>query len=218
MQYNQPNIWRHTSLQHDNQSLGSFFRFRYSQTLGVYRPLPTLPRPRRLFGELHLRLVCCTTTSDGQRQRPIALTAATVMAARQPRRPWRQWCPLQRHHHLSGSGQLHLVASLPQPLDRHRLDVAGFWGVNVQQPSPPAMRAGAFPYGLPPQQVGPTFALPVAPPPPAAWTPWMSSRHQQPQAHSFHTMMMVPPTVTDWVADSSASNHTTFNVGNLTFI
>jgi hypothetical protein len=34
----------------------------------------------------------------------------------------------------------------------------------------------------------------------------MSSRHQQ------------PPTVTDWVADSSASNHTTFNVGNLTSV
>jgi hypothetical protein len=77
---------------------------------------------------------------------------------------------------------------------------------------------GAFPYGLPLQQVGPTFALPVAPPPPAAWTPWMSSRHQQSQAHSFHTMMMVPPVVTDWVADSGASNHTTFNVGNLTFV
>jgi hypothetical protein len=90
----------------------------------------------------------------------------------------------------------------------------GFGGVNVQQPSPPAMLADAFPYGLPPQQVGLTFALPVAPPPPAAWTPWMSSRHQQPLAHSFHTMTMVPPTVTD----SGASNHTTFNVGNLTSI
>jgi hypothetical protein len=76
------------------------------------------------------------------------------------------------------------------------------------------MLADAFPYGLPPQQVGLTFALPVAPPPPAAWTPWMSSRHQQPLAHSFHTMTMVPPTVTD----SGASNHTTFNVGNLTSI
>jgi hypothetical protein len=80
------------------------------------------------------------------------------------------------------------------------------------------MPIGSFPYGLPPQQVGPTFVLPVAPPPPAVWTPWISSRHQQPLAHSFHTMMMVPPAVTDWVIDSGASNHTTFNVGNLTSV
>jgi hypothetical protein len=31
-------------------------------------------------------------------------------------------------------------------------------------------------------------------------------------------MSMVPPVVTDWVADSGASNHTTSDVGNLTFI
>jgi hypothetical protein len=60
--------------------------------------------------------------------------------------------------------------------------------------------------------------LPVAPPPPAAWTPCLSSRHQQPLAHSFHTMTMVPPTVTDWVTDSGASNHITFNIGNLTSV
>jgi hypothetical protein len=29
---------------------------------------------------------------------------------------------------------------------------------------------------------------------------------------------MVPPTVTDWVANSSASNHTTSDPGNLTYI
>jgi hypothetical protein len=37
-------------------------------------------------------------------------------------------------------------------------------------------------------------------------------------AHSFHTMTMVPPTVTDWVAYSGASNHTTSSAGNLTSI
>jgi hypothetical protein len=31
-------------------------------------------------------------------------------------------------------------------------------------------------------------------------------------------MTMVPPAVTDWVADFDASNHTTFNVGNLTSV
>jgi hypothetical protein len=44
----------------------------------------------------------------------------------------------------------------------------------------------------------------------------MSSWDQQPLAHSFHTMIMVPPTVIDWVIDSDASNHTTFSAGNLT--
>jgi hypothetical protein len=29
---------------------------------------------------------------------------------------------------------------------------------------------------------------------------------------------MIPPVVTNWVADSSASNHTTSDVGNLTYI
>jgi hypothetical protein len=39
-----------------------------------------------------------------------------------------------------------------------------------------------------------------------------------PLAHSFHTKMMVPPMVTNWVADSNASNHTTFSAGNLTSV
>jgi hypothetical protein len=45
----------------------------------------------------------------------------------------------------------------------------------------------------------------------------MSSRHQS-LAHSFHTLTMVPPAVTDWVTDFGTSNHTTFNVGNLTSV
>jgi hypothetical protein len=66
------NIQRHTTLQHDNQCLASFFLFRYSQTLGVYRHLPTLPQLRRLpgelrlfSGELRLPLMCHATTSNG---------------------------------------------------------------------------------------------------------------------------------------------------------
>jgi hypothetical protein len=46
----------------------------------------------------------------------------------------------------------------------------------------------------------------------------MSSWDQQPLAHSFHTMMMVLPTVTDRVAYFGASNHTTSSVGNLTAV
>jgi hypothetical protein len=34
-------------------------------------------------------------------------------------------------------------------------------------------------------------------------------------AHSFHTTTTVPPAVTDWVADSGASNHNTSSAGNL---
>jgi hypothetical protein len=41
---------------------------------------------------------------------------------------------------------------------------------------------------------------------------------QQSLANSFNTMSMVPPAVIDWVADSSASNHTTSDVSNLTYI
>jgi hypothetical protein len=75
------------------------------------------------------------------------------------------------------------------------------------------MTPGALPYDLPPQQATPTFMPPQLPPP-----PWMSSWNQQLLAHSFHTTMMVPSTVTDWVTDSGASNHTTFSVGNLTSV
>jgi hypothetical protein len=76
----------------------------------------------------------------------------------------------------------------------------------------------ALPYSLPPQQVDLTFVLPLSPPPPTSWSPWMSSRNQQPLAHSFHTMKMVSLMVTDRVTDSDASNHTTFSAANLTSV
>jgi hypothetical protein len=37
-------------------------------------------------------------------------------------------------------------------------------------------------------------------------------------SNSFNTMALTPPTVTDWVTDSGASNHTTSDAGNLTSI
>jgi hypothetical protein len=46
----------------------------------------------------------------------------------------------------------------------------------------------------------------------------MSSWNQQLLVHSFHTMTMVPPTVTDWVANFGASNHTTYSASNLTSV
>jgi hypothetical protein len=57
-----------------------------------------------------------------------------------------------------------------------------------------------------------------APPPPALWPQWMSPWNQQPRVHWFHTTMMVPPAVSDWVTNFSASNHTTSSAGNLTSV
>jgi hypothetical protein len=92
------------------------------------------------------------------------------------------------------------------------------------------MLAGTLPYG-PPLWVGSPFTPALAPPPIhhgqqqalalpalAAWSPWMGSWDQQSLANSFNTMSMVSPAFTDWVADSSASNNTTSDAGNLTYI
>jgi hypothetical protein len=46
----------------------------------------------------------------------------------------------------------------------------------------------------------------------------MGTWNQQLLANSFNTMTMVPPAVTDWVANFGASNHTTSNTGNLTSV
>jgi hypothetical protein len=46
----------------------------------------------------------------------------------------------------------------------------------------------------------------------------MGSWDQQSLTNSFNTMTMVPPAVTDSVVDHSASNHTTLDAGNLTFV
>jgi hypothetical protein len=39
---------------------------------------------------------------------------------------------------------------------------------------------------------------------------------QQSLMNSFSAMALTPPVVTDWVADSGTSNHTTSDAGNLT--
>jgi hypothetical protein len=46
----------------------------------------------------------------------------------------------------------------------------------------------------------------------------MGSWDQQSLANSFNTMALVPPVVTDWVADFGASNHTTSDVGHFTSV
>jgi hypothetical protein len=95
---------------------------------------------------------------------------------------------------------------------------------------PWAMPAGAPPYETPPQ-VRPPFTPPLtllpihsgqqqAPAPSAltAWSPWMGLWDQQSLVNSFNPITIVPLAVTDWVADSGASNHTTSDAGNLTYI
>jgi hypothetical protein len=46
----------------------------------------------------------------------------------------------------------------------------------------------------------------------------MGSWDQQSLANFFNTMIMVPPAVTDWVADSDVSIHTTSDAGNLAYV
>jgi hypothetical protein len=48
-----------------------------------------------------------------------------------------------------------------------------------------------------------------------AWSPWMGAWDQQSLANSFNTMALTPSAVTNWVVDSSASNHTTSDAGSL---
>jgi hypothetical protein len=69
----------------------------------------------------------------------------------------------------------------------------------------------------------PSFT-PVPTPPPhqqhvvtSTWSPWTGTWDQQPLATSFSTMVLTPKVVTDWVADSGASSHTT-DASNLTSI
>jgi hypothetical protein len=50
------------------------------------------------------------------------------------------------------------------------------------------------------------------------WSPWTGVWDQQSLANSFSTMALTPSVVTDWVADSGASNHTTSDAGNLSSI
>jgi hypothetical protein len=71
---------------------------------------------------------------------------------------------------------------------------------------------------------GPSFApLSVHPPHQQqvvalSWSPWMGAWDQQSLANSFNTMALTPLMITDWVAYSDASNHTTSDAGSLTSI
>jgi hypothetical protein len=46
----------------------------------------------------------------------------------------------------------------------------------------------------------------------------MGAWNQQSLVNSFSTMALTPPAITDWVADSGASNNTTLDAGNMTSV
>jgi hypothetical protein len=52
-------------------------------------------------------------------------------------------------------------------------------------------------------------------PPGPAWNPWTGCWDQQSHANSFSTMTLNQPAITNWIADSGASNHTTPDSGNV---
>jgi hypothetical protein len=53
------------------------------------------------------------------------------------------------------------------------------------------------------------------PPPGLAWNLWTGCWDQQSLANSFSTMTLNQPTITDWIADSGTSNHTTPDSANV---
>jgi hypothetical protein len=71
---------------------------------------------------------------------------------------------------------------------------------------------------------GPSFTpLPMTSPHqqqamPPSWSPWICTWDQQSLANSFNTMALTPTAVTNWVADSVASNHIISDAGNLTSV
>jgi hypothetical protein len=135
-------------------------------------------------------------------------------------RPWSQeWTRWPTGRPRPFTGWLP-VAILLQPVDWHHPDVAR------------AVRRHLGPSPRHPQQVffvAPPPAVPSAPsqpqqgllplPGPLAphvWGPWTNGWDTQSLANSFSTMTLAPPTsVSDWVADSGASYHTTPDAGIL---
>ena len=51
------------------------------------------------------------------------------------------------------------------------------------------------------------------------WNPWQGAWDQQSPASSFNTMtLQQPQSITEWIADSEASNHTTPDSGNISLV
>jgi hypothetical protein len=91
----------------------------------------------------------------------------------------------------------------------------------LAHPPQHALLAASVYYGAP---SGPAFASLPMPPPhqqqvtSPTWTPWTGAWEQQSLVNFFNTMALTPLVVTDWVTESGASNHTTSDAGNLTFV
>jgi hypothetical protein len=200
------NIWWHTFLQHGNQSLGSFFRFRYFQTLGSTAP-PS-----------HGCAASLASCASPRCAAPPPLMADDDHS----RQPWhRRWqrdnCGTRGIDGCGGSCNNTSIAvphgndsytSCPLYLDPWTGTVqmwpdSGGGGVDVQQHLPSVMLAGALPYDLPPQQAGPTFAPSLTHLPLVAWPPWMTSGAlpyglPPQQAAPTFTSPLPPPPPTSW--------------------
>jgi hypothetical protein len=66
------------------------------------------------------------------------------------------------------------------------------------------------------QHLTPLLQAPLKQVAPHPCSSWSRTWDQQPLANSFSTIAVTPTTVTHWVADSNASNHTTPGASNLT--
>jgi hypothetical protein len=134
------------------------------------------------------------------------------------------------HHGIRG--YVFFASASLQSLDRHYSNVVGSRGGRRSAASPASTGYdGQGPSLRPPPQVGPPYTPPLVPLPvprgqqqalapsaPTTWSPWMGSWDQQSLVNSFSTMSIVPPAVTNWVANSDASNHTISDVDYLTYI
>jgi hypothetical protein len=68
----------------------------------------------------------------------------------------------------------------------------------------------------PPVPMSAPPAPPVAPPAPQSWSHWTGSWDQRALANTFSIMTLQPPaTITDWIPDMGATNHTTPHAGNI---
>jgi hypothetical protein len=112
------------------------------------------------------------------------------------------------------------VAILLQPVDWHHSHVARAVR-GCLDPSPHRLSAGLLCHctpaapSAPPQPQQGLIPLPGSPTYPM-WGPWTTGWDAQSLASSFSTMTLAPPTsVSNWVADSGASYHTTLDAGIL---
>nr|XP_034587929.1 uncharacterized protein LOC117850228 [Setaria viridis] len=115
----------------------------------------------------------------------------------------------------AASGRVAAAAGLPAG-SAGRLDAAG--SADAIQPLLPAQQAvQQLPPAMQQHHMQPAAQHATQQPLYTAspnWTPWSGSWDQQSLANNFSTMTLNPPGITEWVLDSSASNHITPETGS----